>query len=260
MTNAIEQPVTDTNDTARPVLLLRHANDAAGASPRRIALTKFCATIGREGHCDIQLSESNGVSRVHAQVFVIDGEVVVEDLASRNGTFVNAKVLRGNRQTTLKHGDVITIGKYRLKLANRKGQVRSGARAELVRLMGLWNAAAVRSVQPRFTLLEHDDNSIEEHGDVRPHQSPSVSALEPSAAVVDEDTATCNTLCPELAVDTISMPTPARQPPAAHGVRFERELTRRARKTLKRGAPRRTTPILQAAVARKRLQRVRRGL
>ena len=48
------------------------------------------AVLGRHPDCDIVL-ESGAVSRQHAQLLVIDGVYYVEDLGSRNGTFVNGQ-------------------------------------------------------------------------------------------------------------------------------------------------------------------------
>ena len=63
--------------------------------------------LGRDSHCDIQLEDSEA-SRTHAEIDYIDGEYVLRDLNSSNGTFVN-----GNRITEHKLcvGDRVQIGK-----------------------------------------------------------------------------------------------------------------------------------------------------
>ena len=48
------------------------------------------------------------MSQVHARVFVSDGKIYVEDLASTNGSYLN-----GNRLTTtqpLRRGDRLQVG------------------------------------------------------------------------------------------------------------------------------------------------------
>ncbi|MFO0599352.1 MAG: GGDEF domain-containing protein [Myxococcaceae bacterium] len=62
--------------------------------------------LGRAGEADAWLDEE-GVSRKHARVARTDGGVMIVDLASRNGTWVN-----GQRVTThqLKEGDLVQIG------------------------------------------------------------------------------------------------------------------------------------------------------
>ena len=63
--------------------------------------------IGREpGQCDILILDPN-VSRVHARVVIENGEVIVLDLESTNGTFVNNSKVE---KTKLKPGDVIHLG------------------------------------------------------------------------------------------------------------------------------------------------------
>ena len=64
------------------------------------------AVLGRHPDCDIVL-ESGAVSRQHAQVTCIDGNYYVEDLRSRNGTFVNGRVI-ADRQL-LSDGDQLAI-------------------------------------------------------------------------------------------------------------------------------------------------------
>lgn len=55
------------------------------------------AVLGRHPDCDIVLDEG-AVSRQHAQITIVDEEFFVEDLGSRNGTFVNGQPVRGRRR------------------------------------------------------------------------------------------------------------------------------------------------------------------
>jgi FHA domain len=75
-----------------------------------VTLDKRSITIGRSADNEVCLDEA-GVSRQHAQVVTILGESVVEDLNSRNGTFVNGKWIK-TRQ--LAPGDAIIIAGFRL--------------------------------------------------------------------------------------------------------------------------------------------------
>lgn len=71
-------------------------------------LDKASTLIGRSSQCDIQI-DSGLLSRHHATVLVVDEEtVLLKDLESTNGTFVNT--MRITRPARLKHGDVVTIG------------------------------------------------------------------------------------------------------------------------------------------------------
>jgi pSer/pThr/pTyr-binding forkhead associated (FHA) protein len=69
-------------------------------------------TIGREG-CDIVFSDPD-VSRRHAAIQVIRGEVSIEDLGSTNGTYVNGDRIDERRQ--LGNGDEVKIGSIVLVL------------------------------------------------------------------------------------------------------------------------------------------------
>ena len=64
------------------------------------------ATIGREG-CDIVFSDPD-VSRRHAAIQVVSGEVSIEDLGSTNGTFVNGDRIDTRRR--IGDGDRVQIG------------------------------------------------------------------------------------------------------------------------------------------------------
>jgi DNA-binding winged helix-turn-helix (wHTH) protein len=58
--------------------------------------------------------ESRTVSRRHARVVVEDGAVTLEDLASKNGTFLHGR--RISTPTRLAHGDVFRLGRVSVEL------------------------------------------------------------------------------------------------------------------------------------------------
>ena len=64
-------------------------------------------TIGRSSECDIEV-EDPGVSREHARFVIEAGEVVVDDMGSKNFTFVDGNRLSG--PTTLSHGSQLQFG------------------------------------------------------------------------------------------------------------------------------------------------------
>jgi DNA-binding winged helix-turn-helix (wHTH) protein len=80
---------------------------------REIALRPGENLLGRVEEGVVWL-DSTSVSRRHARLLVEGGQVLLEDLASKNGTFV-----RGQRITTptpLMDGDVFRLGRVTLKL------------------------------------------------------------------------------------------------------------------------------------------------
>jgi len=58
----------------------------------------------------------HGVSRHHADLFSIDGAVYVEDLGSRNGTFVNGERIAPYVEHRLFDGDWLRLGKLNLQV------------------------------------------------------------------------------------------------------------------------------------------------
>ena len=85
--------------------------------------------IGRGGELDIVLVEEM-VSRKHAKITTQAGKIVIQDLGSTNGTFVNGEKIKRAR---LKEGDRVLIGTSILKLialAEAKNQI-AGTRAEV---------------------------------------------------------------------------------------------------------------------------------
>ncbi len=81
-------------------------------------------SIGRAEGNDLILTEG-GVSRRHARLSVRGDEVLVEDAASANGTFVDGQKI--DAPTPLAPGSELVIGSYSLRLANGAGKARRPA-------------------------------------------------------------------------------------------------------------------------------------
>ena len=79
--------------------------------------------IGRAADVDMVLVEDM-VSRKHARIVRADGALVIEDLDSTNGTFVNGEKVR---RTELREGDRILIGTSILKLVGVESLVEISA-------------------------------------------------------------------------------------------------------------------------------------
>jgi ABC-type multidrug transport system ATPase subunit/pSer/pThr/pTyr-binding forkhead associated (FHA) protein len=73
-------------------------------------------TIGRNSNCDIVLND-NSVSREHAKVFNKNGQILVQDLNSTNGVYVNGKRISGTTQ--LNETDTLFIGLHAFKLGEK---------------------------------------------------------------------------------------------------------------------------------------------
>ncbi|OGO37914.1 MAG: hypothetical protein A2W35_07890 [Chloroflexi bacterium RBG_16_57_11] len=60
-----------------------------------------------------------GVSRLHASIRMIEDLVTVTDLGSANGTRVNGMQITPHIPCPVKHGDIITLGKFKIQLLLR---------------------------------------------------------------------------------------------------------------------------------------------
>ncbi len=68
---------------------------------------------------DVDLSEhapSRNISRRHASIRKQEGKVMVEDIGSVNGTYLNGKRLNAFLPETLQTGDVLHLGKLRIEV------------------------------------------------------------------------------------------------------------------------------------------------
>lgn len=79
---------------------------------RQIPLPEGISTLGRSAAATLQI-EGPGLSRLHAQLEVAGGTVMIHDLGSANGSFVGEQRLHGPR--LLKDGDRLRLGSVLLK-------------------------------------------------------------------------------------------------------------------------------------------------
>jgi phosphoserine phosphatase RsbU/P len=73
---------------------------------QRMPLEGERAILGRHPECDIVLDQG-AVSRQHAQISLVDGQYIIEDLRSRNGTILNGQLISGPQP--LRDGDEVKI-------------------------------------------------------------------------------------------------------------------------------------------------------
>ena len=89
--------------------------------------------VGRHKDSDVVLADSS-VSRIHARLIMSQGNLFIEDLGSRGGTYVNDVRTMGT--VPVKPGDRIRIGSFRLAIADNEPRT---------------HAQTVGDIQPRFT-------------------------------------------------------------------------------------------------------------
>lgn len=88
-----------------PELILRSGK----RSGKRIALPLGEAVVGRDEGCRIRLTSSD-VSRQHCRIRCTKDEMIVFDLGSRNGTYINDIPIR--TPTPLRPGDLLRVGPF----------------------------------------------------------------------------------------------------------------------------------------------------
>lgn len=71
-------------------------------------------TVGRAAGCQVTLDDTY-VSQLHARVFARDGQYLVEDLGSTNGTYLNRARVTG--AMVMKRGDRLQVGNTVMELA-----------------------------------------------------------------------------------------------------------------------------------------------
>ena len=65
--------------------------------------------IGTAQNCDLKL-DSEFVSSLHAEMTILDdGQIILEDKNSRNGTKVGNKKIEPGKEVTVQRGDLITF-------------------------------------------------------------------------------------------------------------------------------------------------------
>src|ERR1700757_866547 len=91
---------------------LRIVRGRAGAET--LKLGDGITVVGRHDDCQLRIKSSQ-VSRRHCELFEKKGLLLVKDLGSSNGTYVNGKRIQGQR--VLDAGDELAIGPILLRVA-----------------------------------------------------------------------------------------------------------------------------------------------
>jgi len=84
-----------------------------GMTGRTHELTVDKTTVGRVEDNTLQISEAS-VSSYHAEILLRGNEIVIKDLNSTNGTFINGEQITG--EAPLKAGQILRLGKIELRL------------------------------------------------------------------------------------------------------------------------------------------------
>ena len=107
---------------------------------RAVAISDQPIALGRDPDCDLVLS-GRETSRRHAQLFVEDGNAVIRDLKTLNGTFVNGRAVT---RAVVKPDDVIRIGELVGRVVYGSTECAQSPRAVSVG-QGFWAGATLRT-------------------------------------------------------------------------------------------------------------------
>jgi len=93
-----------------------------GVALKDVPVAKDRTTIGRRSHNDVVI-DNLAVSGEHAVMVRAGDDFSLEDLGSTNGTTVNGQPIKKH---LLHNGDIIDIGKYRLRFLSDNGEAATG--------------------------------------------------------------------------------------------------------------------------------------
>lgn len=112
---------------------------------KEIGITADKFLVGRSESCQLR-PKSESVSRKHCIIVIRDNKVLIQDLKSRNGTYVNDKRLPSDKAKVLRPGDQLRIGKLMFEMVIEHGL--QGTKKPEVADMG---DAAARTVEAGST-------------------------------------------------------------------------------------------------------------
>lgn len=113
-------------------------------------------TVGREMECDIRIG-SPQISRMHARLSVSVDSIVVEDLNSTNGTFVNGEEI--SSKAVIRLGDQVSFDEISFRVTS----VRSGDSISKLSLQNISTSSVNPTVQIDNTILDEqkgDDSDV----------------------------------------------------------------------------------------------------
>jgi predicted component of type VI protein secretion system len=121
-------------------------------------------SIGRHDDCLIRIRSSQ-VSRRHCELHQDMGKLIVRDLGSSNGTFVNGKRVLG--QQALKPGDVLTVGGVTLKIDRAQDSAAQAQESPAKTAPKPGDTAVVDAIA-----IEEDDLGLEEEFEIDIDEEP----------------------------------------------------------------------------------------
>jgi DNA-binding CsgD family transcriptional regulator len=119
VTDKIATPARERIDSGEIATQRPQPNWALAFGQRLFSIVEPVCVVGRGDDVHLQLCDI-GVSRRHAALHSMDGQLILEDLGSCNGTYVNGQRITG--PVTLHCGDELQLGPCELRVALRSSR------------------------------------------------------------------------------------------------------------------------------------------
>lgn len=161
----------------------------SAASGKTIKLDKPVVLIGRNPDCDVVLTKSRKVSRAHCLVACVNNQIVVRDLGSTNGVWINGQ--RVERESRVRLGDELSVADVRYHLVNVDQNPDNGKAQKKRKSKKKSNVRHVVSANQPIPLPDEDDSFIVEATSPR---LPRVTPEQMAAARAADDDSSCDVI------------------------------------------------------------------
>jgi len=158
----------------------------------KLAVPKFIIGRGEGAHLR---PSSDLVSRQHCGITVSDGQVIVEDMGSRNGTFVNGEQLTAPHKA--RSGDTVRVGRLQFELV--MDPARAAKKAKVTNVV---EAAARTATKSKEGIEDSISDWLETEGAVDQSRTETIQfSMEETQAIFGNDSDAREHSSGEIAID-----------------------------------------------------------
>jgi pSer/pThr/pTyr-binding forkhead associated (FHA) protein len=157
-------------------------------SGKSIKLDKPVVLIGRNPDCDVVLTKSRKVSRAHCVVACVNNHILVRDLGSTNGVWINGQ--RVERESRLRLGDELSVADVLYQLLNVEPGEENGKPKKKKKPKGSQRKNIAVANQP-IAIPDEEDSFVVEATSPR---LPRVTPEQIAAAEREDDDSSCDVI------------------------------------------------------------------
>ncbi len=129
-----------------------------GFNDRSLEVKPEKTTVGRVEDNQFQLAEPS-VSSHHCEIWAKGDDIIIKDLGSTNGSYVNEKQIEANKEATLRPGQVLRLGQIELRYETGKKQTDQPRQTVKIPAGGT-GQTLVMSKNSAFTKKDNKTNKI----------------------------------------------------------------------------------------------------